>query len=246
MKRFIFLLLVNFFAFTVTANNQNSEDYSYNYGAVCNQIYDPYEKMNRKIFAFNSVLDRFLLRPVAIGYKNVTNDYSKARVSSFLENINMPVTIINYGLQVDYGQTMKSIWRFLINSTVGIGGIFDVASKIGLKVTVQTLGSTFARYGVAPGPYLVLPFIGSTNLRDMTDTALTNNYFNPIMYMVHRDFAWTVTGVEIIDIRMALLPFTDYVEHNSTDPYIAVRSAIHQNRESKVVYPKNFKCQASN
>ncbi|CAF0879458.1 unnamed protein product, partial [Didymodactylos carnosus] len=128
--------------------------------------------------------DYLLLRPVTIGYKHLTNAYTKARVSSFIDNISTPVTIVNYGLQGNYTQTMKSVWRFLINTTFGIGGLFDVASKMGLTVTPQSFGSTLANYGVGPGPYLVLPFLGGTNARDITDSVFTNTYFNPIMHMV--------------------------------------------------------------
>ncbi|WP_410520985.1 VacJ family lipoprotein [Candidatus Tisiphia endosymbiont of Beris chalybata] len=242
------LILFSIFNLTATgaipASNEADEDfrYTYTYGKGCHQVYDPYETLNRKIFAFNSVLDYLLLRPVTIGYKNLTNAYTKARVSSFIDNISTPVTIVNYGLQGNYAQTMKSVWRFLINTTFGIGGLFDVASKMGLTVAPQSFGSTLANYGVGPGPYLVLPFLGGTNARDVTDSVFTNTYFNPIMHMVHRDFRVTVFGAQTIDTRLALLPFTDYVAQNSTDPYIAIKSATHQNRESVLFYPKQFVC----
>lgn len=248
MKYFTLLILLGIFAQVATANDslvRNDEDefsYEYNASKGCHQVYDPYDKFNRRIFAFNSVLDHILLRPITIGYKRITNDYTKARVNSFVSNVAAPVTIVNYGLQMNYEQTMKSIWRFLINSTFGIGGLFDVASKMGLKVTTQTFGSTLARYGVAPGPYLVLPFFGGTNARDVTDSLFTNNYFNPIMHVVHQDFKIVEFAMQTIDTRLILLPFTDYVEKNSTDPYIAIRSATHQNRESVVFYPKQFVC----
>ncbi len=248
MKYFTLLILISMLASTAHANDlQPSDDkdefsYDYNSSKGCNQVYDPYYKINRRIFVFNSVLDHLLLRPVTIGYKRLTNDYTKVRVNSFLGNVTLPVTIVNYGLQMNYEQTMKSVWRFLINSTFGIGGLFDVASKIGLKVTPQTFGSTLATYGVGPGPYLVLPFFGGTNSRDVTDSLFTNTYFNPIMHVAHRDFKIVNLTLQTIDTRLILLPFTDYVEKNSTDPYIAIRSATHQNRESVVFYPKQFLC----
>ncbi|WP_375333112.1 VacJ family lipoprotein [Candidatus Tisiphia endosymbiont of Psammoecus bipunctatus] len=251
MKQFILLLLVNFSSITAIASTQNTQDdedfrYVYNEGKGCTQVYDPYEKLNRKIFAFNSVLDYLFLRPITIGYKRISNNYTRARVSSFLDNISVPLTAVNYGLQMNYDQTMKSLWRFLINATFGIGGLFDVADKIGLRVTKQTLGSTLAHYGVGPGPYLVIPFLGGTNARDSTDAIFTNSYLNPIMYAVHRDFEIIVSGVQVINTRLGLLPFTDYIGCSSIDPYIAVRSATHQNRESVIVYPKQFKCPKPN
>jgi phospholipid-binding lipoprotein MlaA len=250
--KLIWLILINvLYCSTILADNQsnqNDDDSNYDYKPSnngCSQIYDPYEKINRKIFVFNSFIDHLLLRPITIGYKKITNDYTKARVSMFLSNINTPVTIVNYALQIKYDQTMKSVWRFLINSTFGIGGLFDVATKMGLTITTQTFGSTLARYGVGPGPYLVIPFLGGTNARDVTDSVFTNNYFNPIMYVVSRNFEYIVTGMEIIDGRLALLPFTDYVERSSIDPYIALRSASQQNRESVLFYPDNFQCPKS-
>jgi phospholipid-binding lipoprotein MlaA len=252
MRKFIILLLINLFAQGVVANSQNiqentqdDKEFNYSYSNGCNQVYDPYEKFNRKVFIFNSVLDYLILRPVTIGYKKITNDYTKARVSSFLDNINTPLTVVNYGLQGSYDKFMKGFWRFLINSTFGIGGLFDVASKVELQIVKQTFGSTLASYGVGPGPYLVVPFIGGANARDITDSMFTNNYFNPIMHVAHRDFKIIVMGSEIVDTRLALLPFTDYVAHNSIDPYIAIRSATHQNRESMVSYPKRFNCPKS-
>ena len=245
MRRIIFIILVNLFCIqtAVYAQSDAYEDFSYGEATnVCNQVYDPYEQINRRIFVFNSILDHFLLRPIVLGYKKVTNSYTRARVTSFLDNLNTPVTVVNYGFQKNYDGVMKGLWRFIINTTFGIGGLFDVASKIGLEVKKQTLGSTLAYYGVGPGPYLVIPFFGSTNARDITSSVFTSDLFNPIMYYVHTDFALIAWGMQVIDTRLALLPFTDYVENSSTDPYITIRSATQQNRESMVSYPKNFKC----
>ena len=234
------------------ATGDDDDNYNYNYSdddaatGTCTEVYDPYEKLNRKLFVFNSILDYFLLRPVAIGYRDLTNDYTKARVGSFLENISVPLTTVNYGLQKNADNTLKSFWRFLINTTFGVGGLFDVAGKAGLTVTPQTFGSTLAHYGVGPGPYLVIPFFGGTNGRDFTDSLVTNTVLNPIKYPMHRDLKWTITGIKLVHDRMVLLPFTDYVTKNSTDPYVAIRSSIHQNRESVVHYPEGFKCPKSN
>jgi len=219
--------------------------YDYNDGSNsngCREIYDPYEKFNRKIFAFNSTLDYVFLRPLAIGYKNLTNDYMKARVNSFVGNIDAPLTAVNYGLQLNYDKTMRSVWRFIINTTLGIGGLFDVAGKVGLPSDRQTFGNTLAHYGVAPGPYLVLPIIGSTNARDMTDPMFTNYVLNPLMYYTHTDFQIGVLAASKINDRYNVLPFSDYVMKNSLDPYVAVRSALHKTREATVQYPENFKC----
>ena len=230
-------MMSNSYAEEIQSENKYKNTYSIDQDVL--EVYDPYEKLNRKIFAFNSVLDHFILRPVAIFYKNVTNNYIKARVGSFTDNINMPLTVVNYSLQLKYENTMNSLWRFIINTTFGIGGLFDVASKFDLNPTRQTFGSTLARYGVGPGPYLVIPFFGSTNARDVTDNIYTNGALK--RYQFHRDFRWGVTGVKLVHDRAVALPFTDHIAKTSTDPYIAIRSAIHQNRESKVRYPEGYK-----
>ncbi|MCZ6901847.1 MAG: VacJ family lipoprotein [Rickettsia endosymbiont of Ixodes persulcatus] len=223
----------------------DNDIYNYNGGRNengCLEVYDPYEKFNRKVFAFNSALDYIILGPLAVVYKNITNDYVKARVNSFVGNVDTLLTAVNYGLQLNYDKTMKSVWRFLINTTLGIGGLFDVAGKVGLPSDRQTFGNTLAHYGVAPGPYLVLPIIGSTNARDMTDPIFTNYALNPLMYCTHNDFDLGVFVVSKINDRYVVLPFSDYVMKNSTDPYVAIRSALHYAREASVQYPENFKC----
>ncbi len=243
------LVLIISIAFNVVTYAEENINYNYQYtyriddnGSTCNDVYDPYEKLNRKIFAFNSALDHVILRPIAVSYQKITNDYIKARVGSFIENVNVPLTMVNYGLQANMDKGMRSFWRFIINTTFGIGGLFDIASKVGLNPPSQTFGNSLAHFGVAPGPYVVVPFFGGSNFRDVTDSLFTNNALNPIKYPMHKDFLLILAGTKIVHERYMLLPFTDYVTKNSTDPYIAVRSAIHQNRESKVEYPKSFIC----
>ncbi|WP_347939263.1 MlaA family lipoprotein [Rickettsia oklahomensis] len=244
--RILIILSIILCSLFVRADLEYVDDEIYNYNggrneSGCLEVYDPYEKFNRKVFAFNSALDYIILRPLVVVYKNITNDYVKARVNSFVSNVNTLPTAVNYGLQLNYDKTMKSIWRFLINTMFGIGGLFDVAGKVGLPSEHQTFGNTLAHYGVAPGPYLVLPIIGSTNARDMTDPIFTNYLFNPLMY-THNDFDLGVLIVSKINDRYVVLPFSDYVMKNSTDPYVAIRSALHRAREASVQYPENFKC----
>lgn len=241
------LILVILFNFNVYSNANDIDDFDAydeagNNANGCKIIYDPYEKLNRKIYAFNSVLDYYLLRPVTIGYKKLTNNYTRTRISSFIENIDMPLTVVNYGLQANYNQSMTSLWRFMINSTFGMIGLFDVASELGITVTRQTFGSTLAHYGAPPGPYLIIPLIGSTNARDASDQLFTNNYLNPIMSYTHSDFKRPLYFVGTVSNRLAILSFTDYIMNNSTDSYIAVREASHQNRESAITYPVSFIC----
>ena len=224
------------------ADDDNKYNYDYSAGNSRCAVYDPYEKLNRKIFIFNGTLDTLILRPVTKIYIRFTNDYVKNRVGTFVSNISEPLSTVNYGLQGKGDGMFKSFWRFAINSTFGIAGLFDVASKVGLSPEQQTLGNTLAYYGVGQGPYIVLPIYGGMGARDVSDPLISNNLLNPLKYAMHNDFKNGVTLGKILDSRAAIMPFTDYVTKNSPDPYIAIRNAILENRESKMVYPAGFRC----
>ena len=244
------IAIIMTFGFTeaMAANNNNEDKYTYNYNELngnCS-IYDPYELLNRKIFVFNSVLDTFILRPLAKGYGRFTNDYTKNRVETFVGNVSEPLSTVNYALQGNSDGVFKSFWRFTINSTFGLAGMFDIASKVGLNPPQQTLGNTLAHYGVGPGPYIVLPIYGGISARDASDPLISNSLLNPVNYALHRDFKLVVAGTKILHMRSKLMPFTDYVSKNSSDPYIAVREAIFSQRESSVVYPAGYKCPVAN
>lgn len=242
MKRLIYIIILAIFLLAEVAIAEGSEfSYSYNDDDY-REIYDPYEKVNRKIFAFNNFLDKIALRPVARGYKNITNDYTRARIGNFLENISVPLTIVNYTLQGRFVHANKSFWRFFVNTVFGIVGMFDVASKIGIAINYQTFGSTMAYYGVCSGPYIVIPFIGSTSVRDMLDTVPLDTLLNPIKYHMSNSTQISLFSMQFLHDRMNVLVFTDFVDKSSSDKYIAVRSAIHQNREYNIEYPKGLVC----
>lgn len=236
-------LVLIFYLLLSSAYGNNEYDYKYDYmtGDLCEEAYDPYEKLNRKIFIFNITLDRLLLRPLALGYSKVTNSYIQARVASFLENLTVPFTGVNYAIQTNFAETMRSVWRFIINSTLGLGGIFDIAGKIGLAQSPQSFGNSLAYYGASPGAYLVIPFMGSAMGRDAFDLSLINNAFS-LITKIPKDLNLSLMTIKVLHDRSNLLAFTDFLEKNSTDYYIAVRTAIYQKRESAVKYPKNFKC----
>jgi phospholipid-binding lipoprotein MlaA len=224
------------------------EKYDYNYADLSNrcQVYDPYESFNRKIFVFNSVMDAFVLRPIAKGYGRFTNDYTKERVGSFLNNIQEPLSTVNYGMQGNGDGVSKTFWRFMINSTFGIGGLFDVAGKFDLKNEPQTFGNTLAYYGVGQGPYIILPFFSGMGARDMMDPLLLNTYLNPLKYYLHSSFKNVIFAGGMVHNRDQIMSFTDYVSKNSPDPYIAIRDATLSARENRVVYPDGFVCRRVN
>lgn len=208
----------------------------------CADIADPYEKLNRKIFTFNSILDYFLLKPVARGYRNAANEEFRGKVTNAVQNTHVPLTMVNNILQQKPRNALLSFWQFTINTIFGIGGLENVAKKTGLEVTPQTFGSTLARYGVGPGPYIVLPIFGGTSARDMLDPIVTNKYMNPLHYAMSSEAEFAVTGVKLVSDRSDILPFTEHVSETSTDPYVTIRSSVYQNREKSIAYPLYYRC----
>ena len=242
MKRLIYIIISAIPFLSELAIAEDAEFlYSYNDDDY-SQIYDPYEKVNRKIFAFNDFLDKVALRPVAKGYKNITNDYTRARIGNFLENVSVPLTIVNYTLQGRFVRANQAFWRFFVNTVFGIVGMFDVASKMGITINYQTFGSTLAYYGACSGPYIVIPFIGSTSVRDMLDTIPLDTLLNPIKQPMPNNAKIAFFSLQLLHDRMNVLPFTDFIDKSSSDKYIAVRSATHQNREYNIEYPKGLVC----
>ncbi|MCC2645998.1 MAG: mlaA [Rickettsiaceae bacterium] len=230
-------------AYTKTQDLDTASYPSYDMDAEeCTDLYDPYEKFNRKVFAFNSFLDYVLLRPVSKSYQILVPDFAKERVGNFVDNIKTPVTIVNNALQFRLRDTVKSIWRFFINTTVGIGGTFDVATKLGIEKDPQTFGSTLARYGVKPGPYLVVPFFGTTNARDFSDILVLNK-IDPVRQNLNSYQNNGITAASMIHSRSQTIEITDAIARESADPYAAIRSLMHQKREHGLRYPASIsKC----
>ena len=185
---------------------------------------DPYEDFNRQMFAFNDGLDRAVLEPVAKGYRAVTNEPVREGVGNFTSNLNEPLTFVNHILQFQIPDAGATLGRFVVNTTVGIAGIFDPASAIGMQRTKEDFGQTLGKWGVGGGPYLVLPFLGSSNPRDAfgmgADLAL-----NPLNYPQFESDAEIRTGIAAlggINAREGAIEAIDEVR-NQIDPYTTVR-----------------------
>ena len=222
-----------------TAGNlpeDEAEIYEYEYVedlGYAPEIYDPIEGVNRAIFEFNHVVDGMLLKPVAQVYRGVVPEWGRQRVSNVLYNLGEPVTVVNSIFQGDDVNAFTSFWRFVINSTFGVLGIFDAASEVGLKPRREDFGQTLYVWGADESPYLVLPLLGPSTLRD--GTGLVVDYFiDPFNYEdVLKDSEQVIhTVAEVVDSRTTLLPVTDHVEKTSLDPYAAYRSLYLQKRRS--------------
>lgn len=193
--------------------------------------YDPIEPVNRGIFQFNYAVDSVIIKPVAQGYGAVMPKHGKTMVSNFVSNIKEPVTFANSILQADANNSFCTLWRFLINSTVGVGGLFDAASEIGLKNRETGLGDTFAIYGVDTGPYLMIPIFGPSSVRDGIGR-LGDVFMDPVSYTNNPIF-YSVIAVKTVEARERNMKLLNDI-YNSIDPYTTMRSIYTQYRTKAV------------
>jgi phospholipid-binding lipoprotein MlaA len=196
--------------------------------------YDPWEGFNRAIFGFNDKFDRYLAKPVAKGYRSITPRPLRRSVSNFFNNLYEPVVMLNNALQGKFGAAASDLGRFVTNSTVGVLGIFDVASKWGMTPHDEDLGQTLGAWGVKEGPFLVLPFLGPSTLRD--GVGLIGDYYvHPAAHIEDRSTASAVKTARIVDARYRLLEAGDILDQAAgDDPYVFVREAYLQRRRGLV------------
>jgi phospholipid-binding lipoprotein MlaA len=195
---------------------------------------DPLESMNRGIFWFNEGVDYVLLRPAAEVYRTVVPDPARTGIRNVLRNLRSPLDLANQLLQGDVEGAGNVVKRFAINSTVGLAGLIDVASDNGIPYEYESLDQTFAVWGVPEGPYLVLPVLGSSSVRDAFGTA--GEYFgDPVSnYASNTDRDWisyTRAGLYALDTRAEYIDALDDVKRNSFDYYASMRSLYRQRRD---------------
>jgi len=198
---------------------------------------DPAEGFNRAVFAFNEGLDTVLIRPVAKGYDMAMPLPARTGVSNFFGNIADIFIGVNNLLQGKGSQAASDEGRFLINSTVGILGFFDVASEMGMDKHNEDFGQTFGRWGAGPGAYVVLPFFGPRDVRD-TGGLVLDLATDPIGYVTNIRVRNSLVGVRVINDRAALLPADKVIEEAALDKYSYLRDAYLQRRQS-LVYDGN-------
>lgn len=194
---------------------------------------DPLEGFNRGAFKLGMGLDKVLLAPIAHGYMAVTPRPVRNRVSSVVYNLGEPNTVINFALQGKPKRAMRSTARFVVNSTVGVFGLFDVASKMHLPRRDSDFGQTFGYYGAGPGAYIYVPLMGPLNVRDGIGRALdmVTDPVSAVAGGVSTDFGKARLGVTIVDVRAQADPAFHALK-DSADPYVTVRSAYGQYREA--------------
>lgn len=198
------------------------------------EVWDPIEPVNRVFFWVNDKLYFYLLKPVARGYRWAVPEPWRVGVKNFFSNLAAPVRIINAGLQGKFGDAGNEITRFAVNTTIGIGGFFDTAKDhFELRMKDEDTGQTMGHYGVGPGPYLVLPILGPSNLRDGVGM-FVDNRMNLLYYISE---GRTYYGLRVYDkINDLSLDKDTYegIKKDALDPYLFVRDAFMQYRQNKI------------
>jgi phospholipid-binding lipoprotein MlaA len=198
--------------------------------------HDPWEPANRKLYAFNQVLDHWIIAPAAHGYARIVPRPLRAGMHNFSRNLGEPLVFVNDLLQGHVGTAASTLGRFAINSTVGLLGVFDVAAKGRIPHHDNGFGTTLGRWGVSPGPYVFLPVAGPTNVRDSLG-GVVNIFLSPQYYVnnfIPRPVGLGTLGVNGLETRLDAQQTLDTIQQTSTDPYATLRSYFMQNREATV------------
>jgi phospholipid-binding lipoprotein MlaA len=197
---------------------------------------DPYEATNRSVFELNQTIDRLALRPNAERYNNYLPEGVRDGIHNALGNLALPVVFANDLLQAEPKRAAQTLGRFMMNSSFGIGGLFDVASRAGIEEHDEDFGQTLAVWGVGDGPYLMLPLLGPSSPRDATGQAV-DLVLDPTVYVRIKQHIWWALGrkyITILDMRARNLETLDDIERDSLDFYAATRSLYRQHRAYEI------------
>lgn len=201
---------------------------------------DPFEPLNRGFFAVNDVLDKFILRPAAFWYRSLTPPWAQDGVSNFLSNLRAPVVLANDLLQGEMERAATTVVRFMINTVGGVGGLYDLASDLGLQKHKEDFGQTLAVWGVPEGPFLFLPLIGPSNPRDLTGMLVDAFVFDPVGWWVRANsddrqtIGYLLMGLRGLDQRAQVYDELEDIRRTSLDPYASIRSLYRQFRRSEI------------
>jgi phospholipid-binding lipoprotein MlaA len=221
------LLAVTVMALPSCANNTSGDA----------EISDPFESTNRAVFSFNTAVDKAVIHPIAKGYNTVVPEPARTGIENVFHNLKSPVTFANQALQGDVEGAGNVLVRAVVNTFVGIGGLFDVAASEGIAYEPEDFGQTLATWGVGHGPYLVVPIIGPSSLRDYVGYAV-DSFADPLRwYLFNVDkesLYYGKVGLEYLSLRASLVDVLEELQKSSIDYYAATRSAYYQHREALV------------
>lgn len=218
LNKLLALFVLSLSLNSVTAVAQDSE------------LNDPWEGFNRGVFNFNESLDRAILKPVAQGYRFIMPDVAEHGVSNFFDNLRDVVTFFNNVLQLKPVEATQDLSRVLINTTIGIGGLFDVASAMDIPKNDEDFGQTLGAWGVESGPYLVLPLFGPSTVRDGVGI-IPDMYLDPLNQVESDELRYGLKALKVVDKRASLLDREGVV---TGDRYTFIRDAYLQKREFEV------------
>jgi phospholipid-binding lipoprotein MlaA len=197
---------------------------------------DPWERTNRAVYRFDQGLDRIAIRPAAMGYQKIVPGPLRNIIRNFLDNIHEPIIIANDILQFRLKRAAGSTVRFVANSTLGIGGMFDVATGAGLPHHDNSFGATLGRYGVHPGPYIYLPIAGPSTVRSLIGTGV-DTALDPLYWAKYADKGTITVSRAVVnglDTRARVDASLTALTSDATDPYATLRSVYLQNLQSVV------------
>ncbi|MET0330276.1 MAG: VacJ family lipoprotein [Dyella sp.] len=201
---------------------------------------DPLENFNRHVYAFNNSLDKAVIRPVAVGYRKVTNPPVRNAINNFYSNIKLPITIGNDLLQAQPKRAVINTGRFVVNLTIGFLGFFDPASRMGMAENSTDFGVTLARWGLPEGDFLMLPFVGPTTVRDIWALPVDSYLFDPLSYYSrNHDFKdgqyYLPSALYLVTLRANAIDAESFLD-SAFDPYVFLRDAYRQRRLYKIYY----------
>lgn len=195
-------------------------------------VYDPWERFNRRMHRFNNAVDRSVARPVAKAYVKVMPEPVRSRVSNFFDNLGQPATAVNALLQGKVKHSAQAMGRFLINSTVGVAGLFDPASRMKIPEREEDFGQTLATWGWRRSRYLELPFFGPSTVRDAFGIA-GDSPLQPVSYVEADKVRIGLTALNLVDMRTRLMAF-DSLRDGASDDYLLVRDTWSQRRNFQI------------
>lgn len=195
---------------------------------------DPFESFNRSMYAFNETVDKYAFKPIAQGYQKITPEPVDRGISNFFSNLDDVLVLINDLLQLKLDRAASTSARIVFNTTFGLLGFMDVATDFGLPKHNEDFGQTLGYWGVDSGPYLVLPFFGSSSIRDAIGFTVDTSEFDFVYDDMSPENVYALHMVKYIDLRADLLKAKDIVDETAPDPYAFIRDGWMQRRKNQV------------